>query len=235
MFTWFEHKDGRSTEDVSLVDATRGLCEDDRAAAVEHLAASFTNVATVLLRRGELEHAVYACNKAILFKPSSAKGFHRRGEVSRSWWQDLRRAPDLVPVTCARRQRCAVQAQYAMGTSIHLESAVRDIQIAAKLAPRDTTLQRLLTSWRRELAAQNDKDRKTFGNAFKRGSLYADEEGGDAREGALWRGHCHTAGELARRPCFMRGRHRVRAARLSSAPTPRAADLDPAALFAVEA
>jgi hypothetical protein len=63
-----------------------------------------------------------------------------------------------------------------MESAIHLESAVKDIQLAVKLAPEDTALQRLLSNWRREMARQNAKDRKTFGNMFNKGELYKDDD-----------------------------------------------------------
>lgn len=65
-----------------------------------------------------------------------------------------------------------LQATYALGTTVHLEQAVRDAQRAHTVEPANDTIAAALRAWQRELREQNRRDRGTFGNMFRRGDLY---------------------------------------------------------------
>lgn len=144
VFVWFHRLDGRSIEHVELRSSLDEVGgATDAGRARQHLGACFLNAAAVLLRRHEPRDAIYCCTKSLEYQPGCAKAHFRRA-----------------------------QARIELDTTYDLELAVKDLQSASQAEPGNSAIRRELALHRKSLATQTKKDRATFGNMFRRGTIY---------------------------------------------------------------
>jgi len=148
IFLWFKRGEGRSTENVKLINETEHLPDDESAQAVDTIVKGYVNIAACLVKMENWKECEYACNKALSFDQDCVKALYRRAQVFK-----------------------------AENSAYMLELAVKDLKQALKVQPDNTDVKRFYKACIDELKKQNHKDSATFGNMFSRGGgLYSPEE-----------------------------------------------------------
>eukprot|EP00873_Tetraselmis_striata_P001270 jgi/Tetstr1/421534/TSEL_012481.t1 len=147
IFLWFTRGEGRSTENVKLIDEIEALHGADKHQAVDVVTKALINIAACLTKMSNWKEVIYACGKALEYSPRSVKALYRRAHAYR-----------------------------ADNSAYMLELAVKDLKRALAIDPASTDVKRAYRQFAAELKEQNKKDGKTFGEMFSRGDLYTAEE-----------------------------------------------------------